>query len=63
MVDDLMAGIPEVADEGLFELVGGVVRGDMDAHGPILPQRRGARPPPPAHRCAKRDGPRVRLGA
>ena len=43
VVDDVVAGGPQVLDERDLELVAGVVGGDVDAHGPILPHRAGSR--------------------
>ena len=42
VVDDVVAGGPQVLDERDLELVPGVVGGDVDAHGPILPHRAAA---------------------
>ncbi|CPU66796.1 Uncharacterised protein [Mycobacteroides abscessus] len=39
MVDDVVARRPQVLDEMGLELVAGVVRGDVNAHGLIMPQR------------------------
>jgi hypothetical protein len=52
VVDDVVTGGVQVLDEGDLELVAGVVGGDVDAHGVILPHRPVCPPRRPGPPCA-----------